>query len=83
MRARLSSPKRALSFRVVAVPPPTLDAGRPDVAGYVAEIAGASAARVGVLVSGPDGLNRAVRNACARAVRSGVDVDLRVEKFGW
>lgn len=67
----------------ITVPPPTVEVGRPDVANYIAEIASASLTGIGVVVSGPDGLNRAVRNACAREVRTGIDIDLRVEKFGW
>ncbi|KAI1125063.1 hypothetical protein F5Y10DRAFT_247999 [Nemania abortiva] len=67
----------------ITIPQPTVEVGRPDVASYIAEVASASLADVGVVVSGPDGLNRAVRNTCAREVRSGIDIDLRVEKFGW
>jgi hypothetical protein len=38
----------------------------------------------GVVVSGPDGLNRSVRNLCAEMVREGgKDVSVEVEKFGW
>ncbi|KAI0480934.1 hypothetical protein GGR56DRAFT_628180 [Xylariaceae sp. FL0804] len=69
---------------VVTTPPPTGEAGRPDVAGYVrAAVASASPRHVGVVVSGPDALNRTARNACAGEVRAGRDVSLRVEKFGW
>ncbi|KAI0004776.1 hypothetical protein F4779DRAFT_599380 [Xylariaceae sp. FL0662B] len=73
------------SFGVhLVLPEPTEEAGRPDVPGYVAEVTAAAAdGRVGVVVSGPDALNRIARNACAAAVRSGADVRLRVEKFGW
>ncbi|TGJ81213.1 hypothetical protein E0Z10_g7556 [Xylaria hypoxylon] len=67
----------------ITIPQPTLEVGRPNVANYVTEIASASLAGIGVVVSGPDGLNRTVRNTCAREVRSGVNIDLRVEKFGW
>ncbi|KAI0879164.1 hypothetical protein GGS24DRAFT_439778 [Hypoxylon argillaceum] len=67
----------------ITIPQPTVEVGRPDVANYITEVASTSLAGVGVVVSGPDGLNRAVRNACAREVRSGVDIGLRVEKFGW
>ncbi|GAP87702.1 putative ferric reductase transmembrane component [Rosellinia necatrix] len=76
----------------VTIPRPTVEAGRPDVAGYIADVVvgggggGGSLAAdggVGVVVSGPDGLNRTVSNACALKVRSGIGIDLRVEKFGW
>jgi hypothetical protein len=36
-----------------------------------------------VVVSGPDGMVRTVRNACASLTRDGVDVQVFVEKFGW
>ncbi|KAI1108925.1 hypothetical protein F5Y14DRAFT_445071 [Nemania sp. NC0429] len=67
----------------VTIPQPTGEVGRPDVAGFIAHVVGASSADIGVVVSGPDGLNRAVRNACARELWSGADISLRVEKFGW
>ncbi|KAI1306388.1 hypothetical protein F5Y03DRAFT_140938 [Xylaria venustula] len=67
----------------ITIPQPTVEVGRPDVANYIEEIASASVADIGVVVSGPDGLNRTVRNTCAWEVRSGKDIDLRVEKFGW
>ncbi|KAI0460545.1 hypothetical protein F5B21DRAFT_519265 [Xylaria acuta] len=67
----------------ITVPQPTVEVGRPDVARYISEVARASLTDISAVVSGPDGLNRTVRNACAREVRSGADIDLRVEKFGW
>ncbi|KAI0805284.1 hypothetical protein GGR55DRAFT_287430 [Xylaria sp. FL0064] len=67
----------------ITIPQPTVEVGRPDVTKYITDIASVSLVDIGVVVSGPDGLNRTVRNACAREVRSGIDIDLRVEKFGW
>ncbi|OTB17781.1 hypothetical protein K445DRAFT_315534 [Daldinia sp. EC12] len=67
----------------VTIPEPTIEAGRPDIPGYVADLTSSAEGRVGFVVSGPDGLNRTARNACADAVRSGADIQLRVEKFGW
>ncbi|KAH7041224.1 ferric reductase like transmembrane component-domain-containing protein [Microdochium trichocladiopsis] len=76
----------------IALPEPTAVAGRPDVPRYVEEMTAAAAADVvaqdgedvvGVVVSGPGGLNRSVRNACSAAVRDGRRVRLSVEKFGW
>ncbi|KAI1413660.1 hypothetical protein F5Y13DRAFT_160821 [Hypoxylon sp. FL1857] len=67
----------------VTIPEPTNEAGRPDIPGYVADMVAVSEGRVGFVVSGPDGLNRTARNACANAVKSGADIQLRVEKFGW
>ncbi|KAI8628758.1 hypothetical protein F5Y19DRAFT_112711 [Xylariaceae sp. FL1651] len=66
----------------ITIPDPTAEVGRPDVPAYIAEVA-ASQSDIGVVVSGPDGLNRSVRNACALEIQSGADIDLRVEKFGW
>jgi hypothetical protein len=70
----------------LAVPEPTAEAGRPDVLDAVngwIEGAAAEGREVGVVVSGPDGLNRAVRNACADAIGRGSEVHVAVEKFGW
>lgn len=67
----------------VTIPEPTNEAGRPDIPCHIADLVATSEGRVGFVVSGPDGLNRTSRNACAEAVRSGADIQLRVEKFGW
>ncbi|KAK7738321.1 hypothetical protein SLS53_006130 [Cytospora paraplurivora] len=70
----------------LVIPPPTAVAGRPDVAGTVdgwIEEAGAGGGQTAVVVSGPDGLNRMVRNTCSEAVGRGLDVRTAVEKFGW
>lgn len=66
------------------VPPSTAVAGRPDVVGTVERwVEEAGDGETAVVVSGPDGLNRVVRNTCARAIGQGADVRLAVEKFGW
>ncbi|KAI1267319.1 hypothetical protein F5Y18DRAFT_335233 [Xylariaceae sp. FL1019] len=67
----------------VTIPEPTVEAGRPDVAAYVSDIVSGSQTETGVVVSGPDGLNRRARNICAEEIRRGSNIDLRVEKFGW
>ena len=73
----------------VLTPPPTSEHGHPDTAGMIEEwISSRGGGRgerkkVGVVVSGPDGLNRAVRNVCASLLREGRDVSVEVEKFGW
>ncbi|KAK6864583.1 hypothetical protein PG990_005980 [Apiospora arundinis] len=70
----------------VTIPGPTAEAGRPDIAGYLAEMGTRAQMRqqeLGVVVSGPDNLNRAARNACALAVKDGAKIRLSVEKFGW
>ncbi|KAF2871904.1 hypothetical protein BDV95DRAFT_570892 [Massariosphaeria phaeospora] len=79
------------------VPPPTALAGRMDVGGVVGrwveeqeekEQCGGNDERgtgtgTGVVVSGPEGLVRDVRNTCAGLVGRGLDVRVGVEKFGW
>lgn len=70
----------------ITTPVPTSEAGRPDIAGHLADLCSDARAHdrdVGVVVSGPDSLNRAARNACAHAVRHGASVQVSVEKFGW
>lgn len=70
----------------LVVPEPTAEAGRPDVGGLVngwMEEAAFEGRSVGVVVSGPDGLNRTARNVCAKAIGRGLDVRVAVEKFGW
>ena len=67
-------------------PPPTSDHGHPDIASIIGDwIDGlpSSLSKVGVVASGPDGMNRAVRNVCSSMLRDGRDVSVEVEKFGW
>jgi NAD(P)H-flavin reductase len=71
----------------VLIPPPTSLAGRPN-AGYilsewVEQDGDKDRGSMGVVVSGPDGLVRDVRNTCARLMWSGRDINVQVEKFGW
>lgn len=40
-------------------------------------------ARIGVVCSGSDDMNRAVRSTCSKMQARGVDVGVEVEKFGW
>lgn len=70
----------------IIIPEPTAEVGRPDVGAYIDDQAVRARdrdAELGVVVSGPDNMNRAARNACAHAVRQGGNLRLRVEKFGW
>ncbi|KAK3311050.1 uncharacterized protein B0T15DRAFT_507647 [Chaetomium strumarium] len=70
----------------LVIPEPTAEAGRPDVRGLVSGWIGDAAAEgreVGVVVSGPDGLNRAVRNVVADEIARGSEARVAVEKFGW
>lgn len=70
----------------VRVEGPTESVGRPDVGGIVDEWVkeyGDEGKRTGCVVSGPDALNRDVRNACTGLVAEGMGVSVSVEKFGW
>ncbi|KIW07435.1 uncharacterized protein PV09_02275 [Verruconis gallopava] len=69
----------------VRIPPPTATYGRPNVGLIVEDMVHDDwkGGRAGVVVSGPDALNRDVRNACSRLVDEGFNVELTVEKFGW
>lgn len=70
-------------------PAPTSENGHPDVANIIGDwINGlddqaSSRGKIGVVASGPDGMNRAVRNVCSSLLREGRDVSVEVEKFGW
>lgn len=71
------------------MPAPTSDHGHPDIANIIGEWVNdlddqaSSRGKTGVVVSGPDGMNRAVRNVCSSLLREGRDVSVEVEKFGW
>ncbi|KAF4553767.1 Ferric reductase like transmembrane component-containing protein 10 [Elsinoe fawcettii] len=67
----------------VVVPLPTNEAGRPDMLRLMAEAVGQARRDIGVVVSGPDSMNREVNNICARMRGEGVGVSVSVEKFGW
>nr|POF03953.1 putative ferric reductase transmembrane component [Quercus suber] len=71
------------------IPGPTSTAGRPDLPTLtrrlVHDMAKASHVKdpkLGVVVSGPDGMNRMVRNSCAKLAWEGWDVNVEVEKYG-
>ncbi|KAH7139264.1 hypothetical protein B0J11DRAFT_516441 [Dendryphion nanum] len=65
----------------VLIPGPTSEVGRPDVRDILRGWIGGESA--GIVVSGPEGLVRGVRNVCAESVGEGGDVRVQVEKFGW
>jgi NAD(P)H-flavin reductase len=67
----------------VLIAPPTSLAGRPDVRDVVRGWVGEEEGRTGVVVSGPEGLVRDVRNVAAGCVWEGMGVKVEVEKFGW
>ncbi|KAI7085212.1 ferric reductase-like transmembrane component [Hortaea werneckii] len=74
----------------ICVPAPTSKAGRPDVRSLTRSMVNDLEAKVpvpdagvGIVVSGPDGMNRVVRNTCARLAWEGRNIDVAVEKYGW
>lgn len=74
----------------VMLPEPTAEKGRPDVGSIIETwlnprdpLRYHRIAKVGVVCSGPDGMNRAVRNTCSSLMAQGRDVSVEIEKFGW
>ncbi|KAF2712641.1 hypothetical protein K504DRAFT_208218 [Pleomassaria siparia CBS 279.74] len=65
------------------ITPPTALAGRPAVSDILRSWAEERNGSTGVVVSGPDGLVRDVRNTCAALIKRGDSVQVQVEKFGW
>lgn len=68
----------------VVIPPPTREIFcRPDLPQIISERVAKCKGRTGVVASGPDSMGRDVRNACAKLIGEGRDVNITVEKFGW
>ncbi|KAF7912184.1 uncharacterized protein EAF01_001205 [Botrytis porri] len=73
----------------IVIPGATTEVGRPDLDGLMEGIVCGSSKeiekrqKIGVVVSGPDGLNRTVNNKCANLIREGRDLEVTIEKFGW
>ncbi|KAI4268042.1 MAG: hypothetical protein LQ337_008067 [Flavoplaca oasis] len=71
----------------VVIPPSTSENMKPDLPSLIESRVVSSTRKhwdkIGVVCSGPDGMNRAVRNYCAVLLASGYDIDVEVEKFGW
>ncbi|KAJ9649583.1 hypothetical protein H2199_000361 [Coniosporium tulheliwenetii] len=72
----------------ICIPTPTEESGRPDVGALVrhkvdVHSGGNGTSKTRVVASGPDAMNRDVRNACAQMVAEGEDIRVEVEKFGW
>ncbi|MCJ1438443.1 hypothetical protein MMC27_007832 [Xylographa pallens] len=72
------------------IPPATETSGRPDIASIVETWITDNdnefhdgRGRTGVVCSGPDGMGRAVRNACSALQAKGRNVSVSIEKFGW
>ncbi|MCJ1396911.1 hypothetical protein MMC11_000102 [Xylographa trunciseda] len=74
----------------ILIPPATEVDGRPDIASLVENWITNNddrfyngRGRTGVVSSGPDGMGRAVRNACSALQAKGRNVSVSIEKFGW
>ena len=74
----------------VVIPPPTAQKGHPDIediiGSWITTWAGFQSknnSKAGIVCSGPDGLNRTVRNTCSALLHQGRDVSVEIEKFGW
>ena len=70
---------------VLVIPPPTAACGHPDLERIVGDWIACfdERSKVGVVASGPDGMNRTVRNTCASLIEQGRNVSVEIEKFGW
>lgn len=74
----------------VIIPPPTAECGHPPVERIARDwLIGhelsryQDQAKIGVVCSGPDGMNRAVTNMCSSWLRERRNVSVEIEKFGW
>lgn len=74
----------------VLIPAPTAQDGHPDIENIIrrwitrwSSIRSSKPLKFGVVCSGPDGLNRSVRNTCSALLYRGHDVSVEIEKFGW
>lgn len=74
----------------LVIPPPTESHGHPDIRGCITDWIMARDApstscpqEVGIVCSGPDGMNRDVRNLASRLISKGHRINVEVEKFGW
>lgn len=93
---RLADLERSYGVHVL-IPPPTVHHGHPDMEhllrtwigartecfSHNGDSGGGGRFRIGVVCSGPDALNRRVRNVCSRLLWQGHDVGIEIEKFGW
>ncbi|KAI9844041.1 MAG: hypothetical protein M1837_005976 [Sclerophora amabilis] len=76
----------------VNLPGPTAKVGRPNVDHIIrdwienpedSELLPLRKSKIGLLCSGPDGMNRTVQNLCSSLIREGRDASVEVEKYGW
>lgn len=73
----------------IIIPPSTTEHGHPDIPSIIASLipsrfmTSVAGAKLGVVCSGPDSMNRAVRNTCSLLLGQGHNIDVEIEKFGW
>ena len=73
----------------VVIPPPTDAHGHPNIQDCVTNWLGAHGAgvpspqEVGIVCSGPDGMNRSTRNLASALISKGHKISVEIEKFGW
>ncbi|KAL8743023.1 MAG: hypothetical protein Q9190_004579 [Brigantiaea leucoxantha] len=74
----------------VVLPPPTREMGQPDLKGCITswvythdDNPSKGKGKIGIVCSGPDGMNRLVRNTASSLISEGRNVDVEIEKFGW
>lgn len=74
----------------VVIPPATETHGHPDIRRCLTDwimshgaVSGLSPNHVGIVCSGPDGMNRTVRNLASALISKGHPISVEIEKFGW
>ena len=74
----------------VVIPPATETHGHPDIRRCLTDwimaqgaVSSLSPNHVGIVCSGPDGMNRTVRNLASTLISEGRPVSVEIEKFGW
>ena len=74
----------------VVIPPATETHGHPDIRRCLTDWIMAHGAvsshlpnHVGIVCSGPDGMNRTVRNSASALISKGHPISVEIEKFGW
>jgi hypothetical protein len=71
----------------VIIPPPSVDAGSPDLSRMIDDLvckySNEEQKKICAVASGPDSMRRLVRNTSARLVINGRYIDVMIEKFGW
>jgi hypothetical protein len=69
----------------IIIPRATEEIGRPDLQSMIYDLVEefGRGKKVGVVASGPDSLNRCVRNTSSNLKWAGKDINVSIEKFGW